>query len=229
MNGQTIHLVDDDEGLLRALSRLLRSEGYEVRAFASAKDFLNGCHGREIDCLLLDVLMPGLDGLELQRRLVRSGARVPIVFLTGHGDIAMTVSAIKAGAIDFLTKPVDDRDLLRAVRHALACSAAMRDERNETLRVAARFGRLSPRERQVLEGVALGKANKAIAADLGICEQTVKVHRGRVMAKMQVGSLVDLIHAFDRLRGKRRNSSQSVSDGEGPPERGALMAEAEQV
>lgn len=216
MNGEIIHLVDDDEGLRKALSRLLRAEGYEVRAFANAKDFLTACHAREIDCLLLDVLLPGLDGLELQRRLVRSGATVPIVFLTGHGDIAMTVSAIKAGAIDFLTKPVNDSDVLRAVRHALDYSAAMRDGRNETLLIAARFSQLSPREREVLEGVAVGKANKVIAAELGICEQTVKVHRGRVMEKMAVESLADLIHAFDRLNEKRRLAPPG--QGSGPDE-----------
>lgn len=204
MNEEVVHLVDDDEGLRKALSRLLRAEGYQVRAFASAAEFLNACHAQEINCLLLDVRMPGLDGLELQRRLLRSGVTVPIVFLTGHGDIAMTVSAVKAGAIDFLTKPAEDADLLRAVRHALNYSAMMREENREALMIAARFSQLSPRERQVLEGVAAGKANKVIAAELGICEQTVKVHRGRVMEKMGAESLAELIHHYDRLNERRR-------------------------
>jgi len=204
MNEEVVHLVDDDEGLRKALSRLLRAEGYQVRAFASAAEFLNACHAQEINCLLLDVRMPGLDGLELQRRLLRSGVTVPIVFLTGHGDIAMTVSAVKAGAIDFLTKPAEDADLLRAVRHALNYSAIMREEQREALMIAARFSQLSPRERQVLEGVAAGKANKVIAAELGICEQTVKVHRGRVMEKMGAESLAELIHHYDRLNERRR-------------------------
>lgn len=204
MNEEVVHLVDDDEGLRKALSRLLRAEGYQVRAFASAAEFLNACHAQEINCLLLDVRMPGLDGLELQRRLLRSGVTVPIVFLTGHGDIAMTVSAVKAGAIDFLTKPAEDADLLRAVRHALNYSAIMREEQREALMIAARFSQLSPRERQVLEGVAAGKANKVVAAELGICEQTVKVHRGRVMEKMGAESLAELIHHYDRLNERRR-------------------------
>ena len=203
MNQEIVHLIDDDEGLRRALTRLLKLEGYEVRAFANAADFLKASHAQEVGCLLLDVVMPGLDGLELQRRLLRSGATVPIVFLTGHGDISMTVRAIKAGAIDFLTKPVEDTELLRAVRHALAYSAAIRDERNKALVIATRFSRLSPREREVMGCVITGKPNKLIAAELGICEQTVKVHRGRVMDKMGVESLAGLIHSFDRLNEKR--------------------------
>ena len=203
MNQEIVHLIDDDEGLRRALTRLLKLEGYEVRAFANAADFLKASHAHEIGCLLLDVVMPGLDGLELQRRLLRSGATVPIVFLTGHGDISMTVRAIKAGAIDFLTKPVEGTELLRAVSHALAYSAAIRDERNKALVIATRFSRLSPREREVMGCVITGKPNKLIAAELGICEQTVKVHRGRVMDKMGVESLAGLIHSFDRLNEKR--------------------------
>jgi FixJ family two-component response regulator len=160
--------------------------------------------------------MPGLDGLELQRRLVRSGAKVPIVFLTGHGDIAMTVSAIKSGAIDFLTKPAEDTAVLSAVRHALAHSAAIRDERDEVLLIAARFSQLSPREREVMEGVTAGKPNKIIAAELGICEQTVKVHRGRVMEKMGVESLADLVHDFDRLNESRKAFPAPPEQGSRP-------------
>lgn len=199
MNGEIIHLVDDDAGLRKALSRLLRAEGYEVRAFGSAADFLAACHVQEISCLLLDVSMPDLDGLELQRRLVRSGVAVPIVFLTGFGDIPMSVRAVKAGAVDFLTKPVDEAELLRAVRAALADAAAARGDRDETARVAARFSRLTPREREVMDGVVAGKPNKIIAAELGTCEQTVKVHRGRVMEKMGADSLAELVRSADRI------------------------------
>jgi len=206
MNGTTIHLVDDDAGLRKAISRLLRAEGYEVKAFASAADFLAACHAQEIECLLLDVSMPDLDGLELQRRLVRSGAAVPIVFLTGHGDIPMSVRAVKAGAVDFLTKPVDDDELLRAVGLALAQSAADKNEREENARTAARFSRLTPREREVLEGVVAGKPNKIIASELGTCEQTVKVHRGRVMEKMGAESLADLVRAADRIDAVKRTA-----------------------
>jgi two-component system response regulator FixJ len=199
MNGETIHLVDDDAGLRRALSRLLRAEGYDVRAFACAADFLAATHLHEIECLLLDISLPDLDGLELQRRLVRSGATVPIVFLTGHGDIPMSVRAVKAGAIDFLTKPVDDTALLTAVRAALDEAADERNDRDETARAAARFSRLTPREREVMDGVVAGKPNKIIAAELGTCEQTVKVHRGRVMEKMGAESLADLVRVADRI------------------------------
>ncbi|MEK7952415.1 response regulator transcription factor [Luteolibacter soli] len=199
MNGTTIHLVDDDAGLRKAISRLLWAEGYDVRAFASAAEFLDACHTGEIECLLLDVSMPDLDGLELQRRLVRSGATVPIVFLTGHGDIPMSVRAVKAGAVDFLTKPVDGYELLEAVRAALVQSGVDRNDREETSRIAGRFSRLTPREREVLEGVVAGKPNKIIAAELGTCEQTVKVHRGRVMEKMGAESLADLVRAADRI------------------------------
>jgi FixJ family two-component response regulator len=199
MNAETIHLIDDDPGMRKALARLLRVEGFDVLAFACAEEFLATCRAEEISCLLLDVSMPGLDGLELQRRLVRAGAAVPIVFLTGHGDIPMSVRAVKAGAIDFLTKPVDAPTLLHAVRTALTAAAAEKCERDETTLAAARFSRLTPREREVLEGVVAGKPNKLIAAELGTCEQTVKVHRGRVMAKMGADSLAGLIHTVDRL------------------------------
>ncbi|WP_035604560.1 response regulator [Haloferula sp. BvORR071] len=200
MNGETIHLIDDDSGLRNALSRLLRLHGYEVRAFANATEFLNNCHSHEIGCLLLDVSLPGLSGLELQRQLVRSRVTAPIVFLTGHADVPTTVRAVKAGAIDFLTKPVETSDLLQAVRNALAYGASVRAERGETLRLAALFRQLTPREREVLEGVVAGKPNKIIADELGIGEQTVKVHRGRMMEKMQTDSLADLIRMVQRLR-----------------------------
>lgn len=210
MNEATIHLVDDDAGLRKALSRLLRAEGYDIRAFACAADFLAACHADEIDCLLLDVSMPDLDGLELQRRLVRSGATIPIVFLTGHGDIPMSVRAVKAGAVDFLTKPVDESALLLAVRTALADAAAARRDREESTRAAARFSRLTRREREVMNGVVAGKPNKIIAAELGTCEQTVKVHRGRVMEKMGADSLADLVRIADRI-GTWKNPSCSLA------------------
>jgi len=199
MSEETIHLLDDDAQLRKALSRLLRSEGYDVRAYASAREFLDGNRAEEIDCLLLDVQMPELNGLELQRWLVSSGAVIPIVFLTGHGDIPMSVRAVKAGAIDFLTKPVEAETLLGAIRNALESSASNKGERDEITFIAARFSRLTPREREVMEAVVAGKPNKLIAAELGTCEQTVKVHRGRVMTKMAASSLAELVHAADRL------------------------------
>lgn len=209
---ETIHLIDDEAGMRKALSRLLHAEGYEVRAFASPQDFLATCSAEEIRCLLLDVAMPGLDGIELQRRLIRAGARFPIVFLTAHGDIPMTVRAVQAGAVDFLTKPVDESVLLRAVKRALQIATEQKEERDETTRAAARFSRLTPREREVMEGVIAGKPNKLIAADLGTCEQTIKVHRGRVMEKMEAGSLAELIRISDRLGiGKKHSPVLSPS------------------
>jgi FixJ family two-component response regulator len=204
MNETMIHVVDDDPGMRKALSRLLRAEGFEVRLFGNASDLLLCCSADEINCLLLDVSMPGLDGLELQRRLVRCGATIPIVFLTGHGDIPMTVNAVKAGAVDFLTKPVDESVLLKAVRRALTEAATHKSARDEATRAAARFGRLTPREREVMDAVVSGKPNKIIASELGTCEQTIKVHRGRVMEKMGVGSLAELIRVASRLDAAKR-------------------------
>ena len=204
MNENMIHVVDDDPGMRKALARLLRAEGYEVRLFGCANDFLNCCRADEISCLLLDVSMPGLDGLELQRRLVRCGATIPIVFLTGHGDIPMTVNAVKAGAVDFLTKPVEEATLLGAVRRALADAAAQRSSREDATRVAVRFSRLTPREREVMDAVVSGKPNKIIASELGTCEQTIKVHRGRVMEKMGADSLAELIRIAGRLDAARK-------------------------
>jgi FixJ family two-component response regulator len=206
MNGETIHLIDDDAGVRKALARVLRAGGYEVRPFACATDFLSSCQAEEIECLLLDVSMPGLDGLELQRRLVRAGAAVPIVFLTGHGDIPMSVRAVKAGAVDFLTKPVDEETLLTAVRNALATAASGKSERDEATRAAAHFSRLTPREREVMIAVVAGKPNKIIAAELGTCEQTIKVHRGRVMEKMGAESLADLVRSADRIGAVRKTA-----------------------
>jgi FixJ family two-component response regulator len=204
MNENLIHVVDDEPGMRKALARLLRAEGYEVRLFGCANDFLACCRADEINCLLLDVSMPGLNGLELQRRLVRCGATIPIVFLTGHGDIPMTVNAVKAGAIDFLTKPVDEAALLGAVRRALADAAARKSFRDEATRAATRFSRLTPREREVMDAVVSGKPNKIIASELGTCEQTIKVHRGRVMEKMGADSLAELIRIAGRLEAARR-------------------------
>lgn len=194
-----VFLLDDEPAMLKALERLLRAEGFEVRPFARARDFLDAYRPGECGCLVLDVAMPELDGLELQRRLTRAGVHLPIVFLTGRGDIPMSVRAIKGGAVDFLTKPVNDADLLRAVRDALRRAAGQRESIAETAALGARFASLTPRERQVMEGVVAGKLNKQIAAELGTGEQNIKVHRGRVMRKMRVESVADLVRAADRL------------------------------
>ena len=197
--GGIIYVVDDEAGMRKALTRLLRADGFDVRAFASAQDFLAAHRAEETACLVLDVAMPGLDGIELQRRLTHAGALVPIVFLTGTGDIPMSVRAIKAGAVDFLTKPVNDADLLRAVRAALALAASSKIEHAEQAALAERLATLTPREREVMAHVVAGQLNKQIAGDLGTSEQNIKIHRGRVMEKMGVESLADLVRAAERL------------------------------
>jgi len=199
MSTAKVYLVDDDEEMLKALSRLLRTRGYTVEAYSSAKRFASSYKPSPSCCLVLDVAMPEINGLELQDRLSRNGVLLPIVFLTGHGDIPMSVRAIKAGAVDFLTKPVDHADLVRAVQAALARSAAQSSEHEELTDLSNRLATLTPREREVLEHVITGKLNKQIAADLGTTEQTVKVHRMRVTAKMGIASAVELARAAQRL------------------------------
>jgi FixJ family two-component response regulator len=195
----TVFLLDDEPGMLKALTRLLKTEGFTVQAFASAKTFLESYRPEPLSCLVLDVAMPELNGLKLQERLTRSGVLVPIVFLTGHGDIPMSVKAIKAGAVDFLTKPVKDADLLRAVRAALQRATEQRELISEIALLRQRYASLTPRESEVMAHVVTGQLNKQIAGDLGIVERTVKAHRARVMEKMGVVSLADLVRAAGRL------------------------------
>jgi len=195
----TVFLLDDEPGMVKALTRLLKAEGYAVRAFTSAKAFLESYQPQALGCLVLDVAMPEIDGMELQRRLTRSGALLPIVFLTGHGDIPMSVQAIKAGAEDFLTKPVNDADLLRAVRAALQRAALQCELIAETALLQRRHSTLTVREREVMAHIVAGELNKVAAARLGVGEHTIKVHRARVMEKMGVESLADLVRAAERL------------------------------
>lgn len=195
----TVFLVDDEPGMLKALTRLLRAEGFSVRGFTSAAAFLGSYRAEAPGCLVLDVAMPEVNGLEFQQQLARAGILLPIVFLTGRGDIPMTVQAVKAGAVDFLTKPVNDEDLLRAVRAALKRAAEQRELIAEAALLQQRHSLLTPREREVMQHVVAGKLNKQIAADLGTVEHTVKVHRARVMEKMQAGSLADLVRMAGRL------------------------------
>jgi FixJ family two-component response regulator len=194
-----VYLLDDEVGMVKALTRLLRARRFEVRGFTSVPAFLDAWRPDEIACLVLDVAMPGLDGLELQRHLAHRGIAIPIVFLTGYGDIPMSVRAIKAGATDFLTKPVDVVALARAVSAALEIAEARRREIAETAALAARLAALTPREREVMEHVVAGQLNKQIAADLGTGEQNIKLHRAHVMQKMGVESLADLVRAAERL------------------------------
>ena len=194
-----VFLVDDEPELCRALARLLQAEGLEVEAFHSAAALLARISNEDIGCVVLDIAMAGLDGFELQQRLAQSRGRLPIVFLTGRGDIPMSVRAMKAGAIDFLTKPVKRADLLRAVHVALEQAEAQETLERATAEVRVRFAQLTPREREVFAHVISGKLNKVIAARLGTSEQTIKVHRGRVMEKLGVASVAELVRVGQQL------------------------------
>jgi FixJ family two-component response regulator len=199
----TVFIVDDDPAVLKGLARLLRSAGLAVGTFSSAQDFLNQYIPDTPGCLVLDVAMPGLNGLELQKALTAKGSAIPIIFLTGHGDIPMSVQAMKRGAADFLTKPVNDDDLLKALRAALGKDRIARRARAEIADIKQRLATLTPREREVLEHVVSGQLNKQTAADLGIVEKTIKVHRARMMEKMKVHSVAELVHlAYKAAIGK---------------------------
>ena len=193
-----VSIVDDDASVRKGLARLLKSAGYDAETFASASEYLARPRPEEPGCLLLDVRMPGLSGLELQEALARTGRRVSIVFISGHGDIPGSVKAMKSGAVDFLTKPVDDRELLGAIERAVAKALQDRREQAVTEDVHDRIKTLTAREAQVFALVVTGRLNKQIAADLGIGEKTVKVHRGRVMEKMRAGSVAELVRLADQ-------------------------------
>lgn len=196
----TVHVVDDDSSLRTAVSRVLRAAGYEVRAYASAGEFLLSEHGDSPACLVLDVRMPGPSGLELQQALEKRSHPLPIVFLTGHGDIPMSVRAMRGGAVDFLTKPVKRDTLLGAVQAALARDADRRTEGEQLRILRARFSTLTSREQEVLTHVVGGLLNKQIAGDMGCSIRTVKIHRARAMQKMEAASLADLVRMAEVLR-----------------------------
>jgi FixJ family two-component response regulator len=181
----------------KSLTRLIVSAGYTVEAFASAREFLERAPAGEPCCLVLDVRMPGITGLDLQKTLAQAVHRIPVVFITGHGDVSMSVTAMKAGAVDFLTKPFDGKDLLDAIRRAVEKDTRDWGTEARTGDIQGRVNMLTPRERQVFALVVTGMLNKQIAADLGIAEKTVKVHRARVMAKMRAGSVAELVRLAD--------------------------------
>ena len=194
----TVCLVDDDPSVLNALSRFLRGKGYDVRSFSSAQDFLNQHNPSNPGCAILDLSMPGLDGFRLQQALADGGAPWPIIFLTGKGDISASVRAMRAGAIDFLTKPARKEDLLLAISRAEASDAQARQARAESAAVQAMIATLTPREREVLSHVVAGRLNKQIAGDLGIVEKTIKFHRSRMMRKLGVRTVADLVRLAEK-------------------------------
>jgi RNA polymerase sigma factor (sigma-70 family) len=194
-----VFVVDDDVSIRRALARLLRSVGYRYECFSSASAFLDRPPAAVPSCVVLDYRMPGLNGLELQNALIAAGRDESIIFITGHGDIPTCANAMKAGAIDFLPKPFRDVDLLNAIARSLLLAERLLREHAERTRIQARIDHLTPREREVLELVVLGKLNKQIADKLGASEKTIKVHRGRVMQKMQVFSVAELVRLTENL------------------------------
>ena len=195
-----VFIVDDDASMRNSLRRLVASVGFEVEAFAGARAFLDARRPDTPGCLLLDVRLPGLSGLDLQRALADTDAELPIVFITGHGDIPMTVRAMKAGAVEFLTKPFRDQELLDAINLGIERDRTRRREAGAVAELKARFESLTARERQIMAHVVTGRMNKQIAGDLDVSEITVKVHRGQVMRKMEARSFADLVRMADKLR-----------------------------
>lgn len=195
-----VYIVDDDQGVCQALASLVRSVGLGVMTFHSARAFLNVHRIDAPACLVLDVRLPGLSGLDLQQELMERESDIPIIFLTGHADVPMTVQAMKAGAVEFLTKPFRDQELLDAVHKAVESDRERRKERAEVAIICDRYEKLTPRERQVMLLVVSGMLNKQIAGELGTSEVTVKLQRGRMMHKMKAASLADLVRMADRIR-----------------------------
>ena len=194
-----VFVIDDDASMREALKNLLRSVGLEVETFGSAQEFLSRQHSEMPGCLILDVRLPGVSGLDLQRQLADANIHLPIIFITGHGDIQMSVRAIKAGAVEFLTKPFRDQDLLDAVQQAVDWDRETRASKAEVMDLQARYESLSPREKEVMGLVVRGRLNKQIAGEIGTSEATVKLHRGNVMQKMHADSLADLIRMSEKL------------------------------
>jgi FixJ family two-component response regulator len=198
-NSATVHIIDDDASLRGALDSLFRSTGLQTRLYGSAAEFLAASRADEAGCLVVDIRLPGISGLDFQERLAGLGIHLPVVLMTGHGDIPMSVRAMKAGAVDFLPKPFRDQDMLDAVAAALARDKARRAEESKVDPLKERLATLSLREREVMALVTAGKMNKQVAGELGLSEVTVKIHRGAAMRKMGAKSLADLVRMAEAL------------------------------
>jgi len=194
-----VFIVDDDLSVRRSTERLIRAAGLKVQTFTSAREFLKNPRPEGPACLVLDVRMPGLSGMDLQRELAQSGIRIPIIFITAHGDIPMSVRAMKAGAVEFLTKPFRGRSLLDAVRAAIQRDRAAHKERSETQDLRERFEQLTPREREVMPLITSGMLNKQAAGELATTERTIKFHRAHIMQKLKAESLADLVRMAEKL------------------------------
>jgi FixJ family two-component response regulator len=202
-------VVDDDLSVRKLIARLLEFAGYRVRTFISAEELLNTQLRPQIGCLMVDVHLPGLDGLALQERMLQQGTHLPVVFITGAGDIPTAVQAMKQGAVDFLSKPLREETLLQAVKLAIERSRAEQEIQAELAHLKRQYSRLTPREVEVLGLVAAGKLNKQVAAELGIAEKTVKIHRGRLMQKLHVHSVADLVRLYVKMAPPRQQSAQT--------------------